>query len=301
MFVVARTVVLAAAVSLLVAATSPMHVGAATLASGGPAFTVADPTGDSGTAPDLTGLDISADDSGQATFNVDVPIVATDTTSVVSVLIDADRNSATGDPNALGADYEMDSYQEDHSYSFEKWDSASGGWVSDDTHPTLDVTYGSGGVTFSINRSDIGGASKIGVFALSLTSDTAFGPGQVDELPNTGTTLFDLSPLSLSVATFKSGWVRNGATTQLVFALVVKRSDSATYVSESDAKVACRASIAGKAIPVLTSGFLTTHQIPVGTCVWSLGKKLKGKTIRGTVTVSLGSKTITRTAVGKIP
>lgn len=300
MFVIARTVVLAAALSMLVAATSPMHTAAATRASGGPPYTVADPAGDSGTAPDITGLDINADDSGQATFGVDVPIVATDTTSIVSVFIDADRNPATGDPNSFAADYEIDSYQADHTFSIEMWDSGSATWIEDPNYSTVSVNYDSTGVSFSINRSDLGGASKIGVFATSITSDTAYGPGQYDELPNTGTTLFDLSPMTLSVATFKSVWIK-GATTQLVFALIAKRSDSGSYVSGTDGKLSCTATIAGKKIPVGTSGFVTAQQIAVGTCVWKLAKKYKGKTIRGTVTVTVGDRTISRSAFGKVP
>ena len=106
--------------------------------------------------------------------------------------------------------------------------------------------------------------------------------------------------MSLSVATFKSVWIKGG-TTQLVFALIVKRSDSGSYVSETDGKLTCTATIAGKKIPVGTSGFLTTQQIPVGTCVWRLAKKYKGKTVRGTVTVTVGDRTISRSAVGKVP
>ncbi len=301
MFVIVRTVVLAAALSMLVAATSSSHAAAATIAAGGaPPFTVTDPSGDSGTAPDITGLDISADATGQATISVDAPVVATDTTSIVSIFIDADRNTATGDPQSFGADYEVDSYQEDHTFSIEKWDSGSAGWVDDPTYSTLSVNYASTGITFSINRSDLGGASKIGVFAQSIASATAYGPGQYDEIPNSGTTPFDLSPLTLAVATFKSAWVKSGGT-QLLFALVVKRSDSGGLVSGTDGKLTCTATIAGKKVPVTVSGFLTSQQIPVGTCVWKLSKKLKGKTIRGTVTVMVGDQTVSRSAYGKIP
>jgi len=87
------------AVALVVAAPGQARPEAAE----GWSATFSDHTGDFGTAPDIGSVVIGSDDSGKATFSVNAPILPTDTTSVVSVVIDSDNNSATGDPSTAAA------------------------------------------------------------------------------------------------------------------------------------------------------------------------------------------------------
>ncbi len=74
-----------------------------------------DPTGDSGTAPDITNVSVTNDDHGLYTFTISfaTPYVNADT---LALAIDSDNNDNTGDPQALGADYVFADDYSSHSF-----------------------------------------------------------------------------------------------------------------------------------------------------------------------------------------
>jgi hypothetical protein len=296
LFGAARFVAIVGLLMVLPAATTTSHARAMTRAGNGGAYTVTDPTGDAGDAPDISSLQMSADDTGLATFDVAVPIASTDTSSIISLFIDSDHNSATGDPNSLGTDYEIDSYQQDHSFSVEHWDSTQNQWVDASSLSTVAVSWDATGITFQINRSELGNASNIGVLVQSVTSDAAYGPGHFDNLPNNGTVAFNLSPLTLNVAAAKTVATKGA----FVLTMLVKRSDSGGFVSGTDGTLTCKATVAGKTIPVAVSGFITTSNLPIATCAWHAAAKYKGKVYRATMTIAVGTKTVSKTVTGKV-
>src|SRR5207249_11465904 len=71
--------------------------------------TYADSTGEDPNAPDITSVAVSNDDAGQITFKVNIsnrPALTPDMT--VLFFLDTDQNTATGDPQTLGADYAIE-------------------------------------------------------------------------------------------------------------------------------------------------------------------------------------------------
>src|SRR4051794_31425035 len=73
----------------------------------------ADAVGDSGTAGDITSVNVTSA-SGQIFLSINGNGLSTSSTNVTWLLIDADANPTTGDPEGMGADYmffvDSDSY-----------------------------------------------------------------------------------------------------------------------------------------------------------------------------------------------
>jgi hypothetical protein len=259
------------------------------------AHTFTDPAGDGGTAPDLTALEVGSDDAGQAIFHVSAAISPTDKTSILSVFIDSDHNKATGDQNFDGADYEFDAYQETDTYTFSRWNSSTAQWeAAPDT--TVHVTIVSDGITFSVNRSELGNAGQVSVEAESITAFDHYGTGEYDWTPNQKSYEYDLSPLQLTAAAYKGQWYAH----QEVLALAVSRSDTHDFVSGSDGTLTCVARVAGHTFKPTQTGFLTIKDVPVATCGWAFPKTLKGKKGTATVSVAFAGRTVTRTASFKV-
>src|SRR5881392_3413561 len=110
----ARLALTAAAVLAALALASPALAG-------NWSYTYTDAAGDSGTAPDISTVQIGSDDDGLIVIRIAAPNLPTDTSSVTSVFIDADESTTTGDPNASGADYEIDSSNSDEAFYFTHW------------------------------------------------------------------------------------------------------------------------------------------------------------------------------------
>src|SRR5437773_8906982 len=77
------------------------HAAAHIVANANPA-TYTDPAGDSGTAPDITGVVVSNDAKNQITFRVNVAQLVVPSDNRVLIAIDSDQNASTG---AVGIDY----------------------------------------------------------------------------------------------------------------------------------------------------------------------------------------------------
>ena len=293
--VITRRPTLALLVATLAALTLALPAAARTAAgSNDGAIAFADPAGDAGGAPDIRAVEISSTRAGVATFRVDVPVVATDRTSLIGVAVDADDDTGTGDPAWGGADYKLESYQDDHSYAVERWDASTAAWVDDVAASTVDVSWDSTGIDFSINRRELGNAGTVDVFAFSYASFAAPQDAYGDIAPDTGADTFDLSPLELSAALFRTTPARAGSLFGLV--LVSRRSDTGDYVgADSGATVSCAATGAGRRLGTLYSRFLTAKQVPSGACAWKLDRRLKSKVLTATIRVMLDGRSLVRT------
>ena len=135
---------------------------AAVVASGAGAITAppvkfTDPTGDSGTAPDIATVAVTNDEHGQYTFTIGfaTPYTGSDE---VALFLDTDKNFSTGDPNSLGADYLFIDDFGSHSFDFASWQSND--WA-EASHATAGVVVSSDGksVTMTVNKSDLGGSA----------------------------------------------------------------------------------------------------------------------------------------------
>ena len=267
-------------------------IAALFIATGGGGIVITDPAGDSGTAPDITGLDVGVDGNGLATFKVDVPLPTSDTASTVYVYIDADNNPGTGSPIESGADYVFAHYQSDLTYDFYAWNSTAHDFDSVSDFSTISAKHDTSGVTFVINRSRLSNASQINVFARSVPSENP-NDTHFDRAPNGGTTSFDLTPFTLDVVAFHAGTVKAGG--RLTITMAAKQSDNGTYADT----VTCKLTSGSTSLHALMSTVLTVNGVPTGTCIWSIAKKLKGKTLHPSITESSQGRSVTKTAVVK--
>jgi hypothetical protein len=137
-----------------------------------------DPSGDSGTAGDITSVTVAGDKaSGQLLFRIAGTNVVSSETIPLIFEIDSDANPLTGDIAVNGADYEFD--VDNTSYGFFHWNGSD--WVAT---PDLSVQVfgGPSQIQISVNRSELGNTSMFNFFALSFNiTDRAF-----DGAPNQG-------------------------------------------------------------------------------------------------------------------
>ena len=260
----------------------------------GPPFT--DPTGDSGTAADITSVSVSNDAKRQITFQVGFAsgLANTDT---VAILLDTDHNAATGNQDAGGADYLFTESESDNSFGLAHWDGAS--W-QDVPATTASVTGGSGSntLTFSINASDLGGAGGFNFWVDSI--DGNGGTGHEDQAPDSAPWNYQLSSglVQLRVAAFQT-FSAPRAGHQFEAALIAE-TDTGEFVG-LDATLACVAAVGGRTLtgfPMQLTVKLGGVQVPIQACDWSLPKWTRGKILRGTITLTLqGAKVSHRFSV----
>ena len=138
-----------------------------------------DAAGDSGAAPDITGLTVAGDESnGQMTFQI-AESNPTAANSITELDIDSDANPATGDPSSRGADYAFQIDPAEHSFGFWHWNGLD--WVST-SYATVRITASSGGFTISVNKSEFGNAAVMNFGAMTFTSNSA----ATDSAPDDG-------------------------------------------------------------------------------------------------------------------
>ena len=278
----------AVAAALLAAATTAPVSAAAT--SEPTVFT--DPAGDSGTAPDITAVNVSNDDVGQLTFDVTLA-TAYGPDAIFSLYFDTDLNGGTGDPNELGADYVLYDDHASHTFSLMQWGGTD--WVDAPSEATIGVSIAADGkgITFSVNRSVLGGTGSFNFLAYSYENATS---DAFDDAPSgTGSWAYKLKPtIVLSVAGAKAAAAKAGAVWAV--ALAVKRSDTGGTVG-SEGTITCSGSVGSQKLPLVTHAFVSGGG-GAGTaavCAFMLSKSSKHKLAHATVTVKFNGQTVTRT------
>lgn len=257
-----------------------------------------DPGGDGGTAADITSVTVSSDTTGNISFVVSfaAPLAATDS---VTILLDTDKNPATGSKDADGAEYAFVDDEQDQTFDLYRWNGSD--W-DEAPAPSAQVSGGGGSSTllFSVNASDLGGASTFNFWVDSLDGDG--GSGHEDQAPDNSTWTFGASTkLTLSVTDFMLlGPARAGK--GLSAALIVSRSDTGDFLGD-EGTVQCKATVGGRrlnAIVVEVSVTLGGTKIPVQTCTWTVPKNAKGKLLTGSVSVTFEGVTVTRPFKSKV-
>jgi hypothetical protein len=289
----AAVLVLAATVAGLLAATPAGNATSSRAAANSVTFT--DSTGEDPAAPDVTTVVVSNDDKGNLTFVFNTPNRPTLTADLLFLLfIDTDANSATGDPDSLGADYAIE------------LDGPLGGaagigmfrWNGTDftsqgvPQSSLIFSYANG-PTIKVNVSELGATKRFnfGVFAVSgvallPTGEPDFANVHIDLAPDSGHGFYtyevQITPPSLVVKSFSTRPLRPRSGNAYTAIMVYARSDGATP-SDTGA-VTCRATIGGRSVKASASTSVGTR----ATCTWAIPKTAKRKTIRGTITVQSG-------------
>jgi hypothetical protein len=245
-------------------------------------------------APDISTVVISNDDAGSVTIQINIsnrPALTPD--MIVVIFLDTDQNSATGDPQLLGADYVIE--LDPGSVGLFQWSGTD--YVSAASQTSLTYVYANG-ATIHVSASDLGKTKgfKFGVVAISgITTDATGNPDFTnihrDAAPDPGHGFFSYSVLTkliLNVTAFTTSPKPAKAGRPFSVSLAANENDTAGPVQAGT--VACAATIALKRI------IAVSHVVAngVASCVWRIPKTAKGKTIRGTITLKVQGVQVTR-------
>ena len=255
----------------------------------------ADSIGEDLAGPDITGVTVSNDDAGLTTFQIAIsnrPALTQD--MLLVIFLDTDRNAATGDKDANGADYVIQLVPGE--VDLLKW----GGSDYDITpaQTSLTYAYAATGATIRVGTSDLGKTKGFGFDVIALSGVTIDAQGQPDftnvhrdSAPDPGhgfyayTVVTKLTVTVVGVTTSPKP-VRAGRS----IAVGLAATESDTKAAVASGKVTCKARIA--ATPLRARKSVLANGVAV--CTWTIPKSAKGKSIRGTITLTTQGVSVTR-------
>ena len=262
-------------------------VAAYTGASANPA-TYTDPTGDNGSAPDVTTVVVSNNASNEIKFRINSASLVVPSDNRVLIAIDSDQSAATG---ASGLDYLVLVDLSNNSFDVGHW---NGSGFDEAAAPSATASSDNGGVTFSIASSDLGNTTGFNFWVRTLHGQNV-AAGTHDDAPDAGTWNYQLGPASALKLTVQLAHATKAkAGKPFVAVITVTRSDGSPATVTVD-DVSCTAKIGAR----LLHGRAVAIGPAVG-CSWRLPKSSKGKTVRATVTVNLDGATVAKTFVARI-
>lgn len=313
----AALVVIALSLVASFARSSAAATSVQTATTGSTTFT--DPAGDrQGLAPDLTTITLS-DNPSTGTIVVNVTAVgyaaaAEDSYPMVVVYLNTDKNTATGAPNQLGADYRLGAFREPGGWgwSLHRWDGSQ--YVLAPQSSTMNFSRAGDVLIWTFNKSDIGNSTGFAFVAWSSTWDANDNQTGEDNAPDDGTWSYDLqaappAPTTTTTPTTtpspppaavkavigapKTTPASATAGKRLTVVFPVTRSD--TGVPLTTGKMICDPSITGKVLP-------HSEQFKSGKAKLSFAipKTAKGKLLRVKVTIKVGTRSTTRIATFRI-
>lgn len=266
--------VLAVAIALAVAVAAlggAAHAGTSRATVG----TYGDRTGDSGSAPDISGVTIASSPEGQILFRIGANLASAPDGWTI-LMLDTDVNEATGEPDTLGADFMFEVNEIDRSYWFGRWNGTD--W-EDAPYATVRVTVGSAGVTISVNRSELGDTGEFNFWARTGSGELV--DGRFDDAPDDGTWNYALAAggpnvEAVLVATRPSGGPKAGRPFTVAPAGLRVKSNGGPAVLPRPDSYRCRAVLAGR----------TLAGTGTGGCTWRIARTARRKQLRVVVTVT---------------
>lgn len=257
--------------------------------------TYPDSIGENPSAPDITSVDASNDDTGLTTWKINIsnrPTLTQD--MLVELYLNTDGSTSTGDQTVFGADYVIDLAS--GQVELYKWNGSD--YKSAPSQSTLTYAYDATGATIKVNASDLGATKAVtfiadAVSGITIASDGSanFTNAHADVAPDPGHGTFAyqvLAVLKLSVASFVTTPKVLHAGGKFSASLAANENDTGGPVSGGS--VACVATLAGKRLTA------AAHAIAngVAACTWKMPPTAKGKTLKGTVTLTLRGATAAR-------
>ena len=264
--------------------------------------TFADSVGEDPNAPDITSVVVSNDDAGAIAMKINIsnrPALTPD--MEIDVLMETDNNPATGDPSAGGADYltvlvpgSVNLYKYNPSTQDYRGVAA----------PSLTFSYDATGAAIHVNAPDLGG-TKVLHFAVFAASGVVLGAdgtpdytnAKIDGAPDPGHGFFAyqvLTKLTLTVQGFVYAPKPAQQGKNFVAGFAATESDTNGPVTKGT--VVCTATVGTKHLVALTH----TVKNGVVACAWHVPLKSKGKTLRGTVSLTVQGTTVKRSFAVKI-
>lgn len=243
-----------------------------------------DPAGDSGSAPDITEVQVGND-------VVRGPIVVWVTTSnrtsvgagdVVAVFLDTDLNRQTGWPEGAGADFAIDA--DAAGPMLHRWDGAT---FVQAPAPSLRASFvrAQKAWRIQIHPNDLGGTKAFNLYTVTTSETDDF-----DVAPD-GASVFSYSLISgpLVLTRERASATRARAGQPFVVGMLVARDDIGEVLEEG--QVTCALTVGGRPLNARSRGFVDG----VAACGWQLPKTAKGKRVRATITVSYGGAKVSHT------
>ena len=281
----------------------PVGGGATPARATANSVTFQDSRGEDPQGPDINTVTVSNDNTGMINWKIDIPNEAQlSGEKIIDVLIDADNNKATGDPDPLsgpGADYAIELFEQQ--VNMFQWDgqtysrSAAG-----PSEATLIFTDSATGPTISINKSELGNTTKLSFQATVISGVTTdpsgnldFTNAHADFAPDLGHGFypFDVktAPLKLVATKFKTSPSRPRAGGAFSMSMSAVRNDTGAAIQSGTVNCAARAG--GATLRA------RTHRIAnsVATCMWAIPASARGKAFRGSITVVFEGKKVTKT------
>jgi hypothetical protein len=272
--------------------------GAAWTSPAAPAATAAnsvtfeDSTGERPDSPDITTVVVSNTNSGLISIKINGPARLTDD-MLIGIDLDTDNNPATGDPDS-GADFSIELFR--GSANLFRWDGTT---FSRRQNDPLQATLSFSGLTIKINRSELGGTSRLGIGVIVITGivvdssgEPDFSNARADLAPDPGHGLWKYevktAPLRLVAKSFALSPSRPRAGGTLTANLVVARNDTGALLKGGS--VICSATVGGARVAVRVHAFVGSQ----ARCAWRVPSSARGKPFHGSVTVLFEGKRISR-------
>lgn len=276
-------------------------VGAFLLAGGALAVTFTDPTGDPLALPegadvstvlplDITTVDVTNTPAGVVTFRVATTQPTMPLASFVVIIIDLDRNPATGDEGTeaiLAFDTDPSGVS---TFDFERW---NGSALVPVTPTTATGGYAAGALTVTVPRSELENTRGFNFDVVTLAFRADLMAAAVDFSPDSDTSSsFDLTGLAppppprLTATKPVGAPARPVAGRAFSMSSVVKRQDTgATLTSGTVACVVRIGTARVRAVGRFAGGRAR--------CALTVPRTAKGKTLRGTMTIRSAGGTVT--------
>lgn len=262
--------------------------------------TFTDSTGEDPNAPDITTVVVSNDDAGNITFKINIsnrPALTEDMS--VLLYLNTDQQTTTGDPNSYGAD---DVVELDPGSAFlYSWNGTT--YAPAASQSSLSFGYDTTGATIRINAADLSKTKALGfvIEAISGLSTDASGNLDVtnahaDVAPDAGHGLWSynvLTKLILTKTAFTTAPIPAKAGVRFSASLAATESDTNGPVT--GATITCVATVKGTKLPA-------THSLAngVASCFWRVPKADKGKTLYGTITVTVQGTKLSKSFAAKL-
>jgi hypothetical protein len=246
-----------------------------------------DPAGDSGSAPDVTSVTVSNDDRGLITFRIGVPNRATlGPDDAVAIPF------ATNTPGQAGLRDDGVNFVlglEGKAVFLQRW---SGSTMLDFGPRSLQGSFADGVLTVSVRQDDLVPGFPSPAVPTELTFYVvgfAFNGQEVaaeDDAPDASDQFwtYRLVQPPRIVVTYVRAPTTVRAGTRLIVQLGAAWSDTGRVVKPT--KVSCRAKLGSRALKGTATG--------PANCSWLAPKGKRGKTIRGSITLTSGAAVVTR-------
>jgi hypothetical protein len=252
-----------------------------------------DTAGDSGTAADLTSVTVSNNDAGDYTFTVGTASTFV-TPDVVIIYFDTDTNADTGSPS--GAEYSLLDFESDDSWVFEKWNGTDWGDAPAKSTVHVRLSGDSKTLTFNVNKSEIGGGNGFDFYVYSGREDN-----DDDDYGPDGRSLWHYDfhqKVTLTLAAGRASAAKAGGS--WVLGIGALRSDNGKLVGD-EGTITCSATAGAVKLAMAQKAFVSGGggNGSAAVCSFSVPKKLKGKTLHGSIAVTFDGSTVKKAFTAK--